>query len=167
MPLFGSAREPSPPPPPPEPERHGLFGRKRQSTPPVQESHDDGVQRRGSMFSRSSAGRTSPTGTASTNRTGGGFFSLHRGSNSDSSGELSHVGNDPSIIAAKQKVNDAERFEREADHALSVARSAVREARDHVRMLEHEALEEARRAKQKQQEAKNVSKSAKHLGRHG
>jgi len=75
--------------------------------------------------------------------------------------------NDPTITGARQKVSDAEAFEREADRALMQARGAVREAREHVRILEREALEEARRAKAKQAEAKNVSKSARGLGRHG
>ena len=50
--------------------------------------------------------------------------------------------NDPSIRAARQKVSDAEASEREADRALGQARAAVREAREHVKMLEREALEE-------------------------
>ena len=43
---------------------------------------------------------------------------------------------------ARQKGSDAESSEREADRALGQARAAVREAREHVKMLEREALEE-------------------------
>jgi len=75
--------------------------------------------------------------------------------------------NDPTILAARQKVAEAEASEREADRALGQARLAVREAHEHVKMLEREALEDARRAKLKQAEAKTVSKSARGLGRHG
>lgn len=59
----------------------------------------------------------------------------------------------------------AEAAEREADRALMAARESVREARDHVRRLELEAEEEARRARIKQQQAKEVSKRGKQLGR--
>jgi len=65
------------------------------------------------------------------------------------------------------KVADAEAAERAADKALVEARSAVKSAREHIKVLENEVLEDARRAKAKQAEAKNVSKSAKGLGRHG
>lgn len=75
--------------------------------------------------------------------------------------------NDPSIVAARQKVTDAEAAEREADQALVQARNKVKEAKRHVEVLEREALEDAHRAKMKQAEAKIVRKSAKALGRHG
>lgn len=134
--------------------------------------------------------RNSPSPTRSSH---GGFFSRRRSTSSD--GAMSGSGgsnyrkgsqsNDPTIAAARQKVSDAESFEREADHALNQARAAVREARDHVRILEREAVEEyvvvyspyllrcltrshsARRAKMKQAEVKYVSRSARGLGRHG
>jgi hypothetical protein len=47
-----------------------------------------------------------------------------------------------SILAAKQKVADAENAERLAGDALRQARNAVRDAREHVRMVENEALDE-------------------------
>ncbi|KIP06532.1 hypothetical protein PHLGIDRAFT_90806, partial [Phlebiopsis gigantea 11061_1 CR5-6] len=98
-----------------------------------------------------------------------GFFSRRRSSSSTSpSGRgTSDPRNDPTIRGARQKVADAETSEREADRALGLARAAVREAREHVKILEREALEDARRAKAKQAEAKTVSKSARGLGRHG
>ncbi|KAM7215009.1 hypothetical protein V8F06_009611 [Rhypophila decipiens] len=74
---------------------------------------------------------------------------------------------DPSIVAARERVMGAENAEREADRALMAARESVRQAREHVRMLELEAEEEARRAKIKQYHAKEVSKRGKQLGRHG
>jgi len=74
---------------------------------------------------------------------------------------------DSTILAARQKVTDAEDAEKDADRALIQARSMVREAREHVDILEREAREDAKRAKAKQAEAKVVSKSARGLGRHG
>jgi len=72
---------------------------------------------------------------------------------------------DPSIIAARERVIAAETAEREADKALVMAKAAVREAREHVKRLEREAAEEARRAQIKQNQAKSISKRAKPLGR--
>lgn len=59
----------------------------------------------------------------------------------------------------------AEAAERDADRALMAARENVRQAREHIRALELEAQEEARRAKIKQYHAKEVSKRGKQLGR--
>ena len=49
---------------------------------------------------------------------------------------------DPSIVAARQKVTAAESAESAAARALNEARAAVRAAKEHVRVLEQEALEE-------------------------
>jgi hypothetical protein len=49
---------------------------------------------------------------------------------------------DPTIIAARERVMNAEAAEREADRALASAKVAVREAREHIRRLEKEAAEE-------------------------
>jgi len=49
---------------------------------------------------------------------------------------------DASIIAAKERVASAEAAERDADRALVQARTAVRAARDHVKRLEREVVEE-------------------------
>lgn len=59
----------------------------------------------------------------------------------------------------------AEEAERQADRALMAARSAVRDAREHVKQLEMEAAEEARLAKIKQHQAGEIGKSARGLGR--
>ena len=128
MPLFKSHNQPPPPPSPPQspPDRsRSLFSRKRDNSDPYNNydnSYDD--DRNGSSR--------------------GGFFSRRRSSSSSSgSRSRSHdLKKDPSILAARQKVADAENSEREADRALGMARTAVREARQHVQMLEREALEE-------------------------
>jgi hypothetical protein len=49
---------------------------------------------------------------------------------------------DPAIMTGRKKVADAEEAERAADEALSLARITVREAKEHVKALEREALEE-------------------------
>lgn len=77
------------------------------------------------------------------------------------------VDRDPSILAAHEKVTLAERAEKDADKALMQARARVKEAREHVKILEREAHEDTLRAKAKQAEAKNVGKLARGLGRHG
>ncbi|KAJ3525855.1 hypothetical protein NM688_g8341 [Phlebia brevispora] len=96
------------------------------------------------------AGASSRAIGASSDDDSGGYHGGYTNGNAD-------LKNDPSIRAARQKVSDAEAYEREADRALGQARLAVREAREHVRMLEQEVLEEARRAKAKQAEAKTSS----------
>jgi len=52
------------------------------------------------------------------------------------------IDHDPSIIAARQKVSDAEQAEKDADRALNEARNHVQLARDHILTLEREAIEE-------------------------
>jgi len=136
MPLFKntwdnqSSRGPEPlPPSPPRRKRTGLFGSRRSvdATPP----------HRNNTYAAGHA-RHSPTSSSS-----GGLFSRRR-----SSGDLSDRSSrgsgkeEPSILTAKQKVADAENAERLADDALKQVREAVRDARDHVRLLEDEALEE-------------------------
>jgi len=77
------------------------------------------------------------------------------------------IDRDPTILGARQKVTEAEEAEKEADRSLLQARGMVKEAREHVKILEQEAIEDVRRAKAKQAEAKSVSKVARGLGRHG
>ncbi|TFY63832.1 hypothetical protein EVG20_g6162 [Dentipellis fragilis] len=127
MPLFGSRQGPAEEPP-------------RSPTPP---------QHRGSIFSRRSRSldggdsRASPTAasqTSSSTHSNGGFLFRRRRSSDD---EMhASLAKDPSIATARRKVADAETAEREADRALSSARMAVREAKEHVKNLEREALEE-------------------------
>lgn len=154
MPLFGSRKEPTPEPIP-ERKSGGLFSsRRNRSVSPV--SH---------RTSTSSSYRTSTSSTRhSTDH--------HRGSHSSSGGGglLHKFGRrdgalDPSISQARDRVLNAERAEKEADRALEAARIQVRDARAHVKGLEHEAAEESRRAKLKQYHAKEMTKRGKHLGR--
>ena len=166
MPLFGSRHREEPTV---EPQtgsqsntshRSGLFNRSR--SPPSSNHNGNGNNYGG----RNSLDNTS-TGTG--NGKYHGFFSSRR--HSDSSNDdvnsvntangqvgsgasstrkhsvLRHNGrnrfaNEPSILAARQKVADAENAERDADAALVQARAAVREARHHVQVLEREAEEE-------------------------
>jgi hypothetical protein len=74
-----------------------------------------------------SSTQTKHTSTHSTSPRGG---VLHRGHE------------DASITNARERVLSAEAAERDADKALLTARAAVREARDHVKVLEREAAEE-------------------------
>ncbi|KAG7098296.1 hypothetical protein E1B28_000258 [Marasmius oreades] len=169
MPLFKSHNEPEPvhhSTNNSSPSRKGtLFGRRRSVSSERSPNEHNHSQRGGGLFGnshrRSSSSDGSPThpGTGSVRSGGsGGFFGL---------GGHNSAGNDPSIMAARQKVQEAEQAEREADHALNAARASVREAREHVRFLEKDAADDARRAKAKQAEAKVVSKTARALGRHG
>lgn len=72
---------------------------------------------------------------------------------------------DPTILAARERVANAEAREKDADRALASARIAVKEAREHIKKLEKEAAEEARLAKIKQKEAQSIGKRGDHLGR--
>jgi hypothetical protein len=148
MPLFRntwdnqSSREPETLPPSPSPPRKssGFFGSRR--------SADDSPTRLTYTNTNTNTNthangysRHSPTNNTSS----GGFFSRRRSLDDDSSSDRSsgRSGNQaPSIVAARQKVADAENAERNADDALKRARNAVREAKDHIRILENEALEE-------------------------
>jgi len=141
--------------------RRGMFS-SRTSPPPTSPQNSSTGSRRGFFGRRSSSSSNSDresqrTNTGSTRS--GGFFGRNR--------DRSLIQNDPTIIAARQGVNNAEAAEREADQALIQARNKVREARQHVEILEREALQDAQRAKMKQAEAKNVRQSARSLGRHG
>lgn len=144
----------------------GLFDRKEAQTVPAQPP---------------------PQTRASVDSSRGGLFSKHRRTSSPSSSEVSPVGarhsttssttgglgsvfrrgraEDPDIVDARQRVAAAEKAERDADAALMQARTAVKAAREHVRQLERDAAEEARLAKIKQGQAKDLSNRAKPLGR--
>lgn len=151
MPLFGSSKHHDPTPTTHAPPRHSTSS----ETSP---RHSSG----GGFFSSSRRRSSSPdtrssklSHNTSTNRSsGGGLF--HRNHNNHE---------DPSIVAARERVLSAEAAERDADRALVQARAAVREAREHIKIIEHEAAEEARLAKIKQKNARDISKRAKPLGR--
>ncbi|KAH9963893.1 hypothetical protein BC827DRAFT_1266220 [Russula dissimulans] len=98
-------------------------------------------------------------------RRSGGLFRRRR-SPTDRHVEMA-LANDQTLMKARSKVTEAENAERVADAALDAARRAAREAEDHMKMLEREAVDETQRAKMKQAEIKNVRKSVRGLGRHG
>ncbi|KZZ89368.1 hypothetical protein AAL_07667 [Moelleriella libera RCEF 2490] len=145
MPLFSTRRTTSPErmtAPAVEPDRkHGIFHRNKSPT--------------GTESSTSTHSRTS---SASSGRHKGGF--LHKAIGRDD-------GVDPGILQARERVMDAEDAEAQADRALEQARLRVREAREHMKRVELEAKEEARRAKIKQAHARDITKRGKGLGRHG
>ncbi|KIM30474.1 hypothetical protein M408DRAFT_15475 [Serendipita vermifera MAFF 305830] len=121
-------------------ERRGLFGRRRSSS---SSSSDLSDRRRRGVFGGTAAGTTAGTG----------FFGSSRL-------------RDPTLDAARGKVNAAELAEREADKALVAARSAVVEAKRHVQILEDEANAQAKLAQQKVLAARGIKGDASHLGRH-
>ena len=90
-------------------------------------THDDSSAIGSGLFGR----RRSNSSDKESSR-GNGFFGLGRNNNID---------NDPTIRHARKKVADAEKAEKEADIALNKARERVREAQEHVRLLEQEAIE--------------------------
>src|SRR5436309_1410914 len=109
-----------------------LFGRNSANTSPaVNETTHVDEPRRGGLFRRHHSPDHAATTTTSSN-----------GTKSHRSGLFHRNTEDPSILAARERVFSAEAAEREADKALINARAAVREARDHVKRLEREAAEE-------------------------
>ncbi|KAA8624149.1 hypothetical protein SMACR_09593 [Sordaria macrospora] len=157
MPLFSRHAEPEPAPAPvhhePAPKRHSLFGGSRHNRSPSPGSP---------TYSNSSASTMDRHRSTSRDSSGHKPSLLSRtfGNGVSSSHQV-----DPSIMQARERVMMAESAERDADRALMAARESVRQAREHVRALELEAQEEARRAKIKQYHAKEVSKRGKQLGR--
>jgi len=166
MPLFKSHPEPEPVVEPPA-RKGSIFARNHRSASPepvhnTTTNHNRGffARRRSSddsSLGHPSSGNSVRSGTSG--RAGGGFF----GGN----GNNFNVHKDPTVLAAREKLSNAEKAEAEADRALLAARAMVREAKDHVRFLEREAAEEHKRAKAKQAVANDVSRSAAGLGRHG
>ncbi|KAK7005753.1 hypothetical protein R3P38DRAFT_2794334 [Favolaschia claudopus] len=126
----------------------GFFGRRRSS--------DDSSLGNGRDTGSVRSGNSTRAGGAG----GGGIFGGGNNHHFD-------LHKDPSVLAARTKLGIAEKAEVEADRALDAARAMVREAKDHIRVLEREAAEEHKRARAKQAIANDVSKSAAGLGRHG
>jgi len=109
-----------------------LFGSKTRDEPVQTENHN------GSFFSRNKRNSTgSSSDNASPNRSRS-MMNRFRASSGDSETQL---GKDPAIGAARGKVTEAEKAEKEADKALEMARGKVKEARQHVRDLELAARE--------------------------
>lgn len=148
-----------------KPKKHGIFGRRDHSpTSSVATSRSSSTRMTNSTY------RTTP----STHETNGGVFRRSTDASSGSRGRslLHRFGKDddvmdPTIVQARERVMAAEAAEAEADRALEIARREVIAAREHAKRLELEAKEDARRAKIKSFHAKEVSKRAKPLGRHG
>ncbi|EGR46267.1 uncharacterized protein TRIREDRAFT_66776 [Trichoderma reesei QM6a] len=179
MPFF-SRREPSPEPvyhpePAAEPpsRKHSLFHRNRdRDVSPLSSQRAGSVASSsggnpGAVNKRDSGGlfrhSTDSSGGSSSGRRRGLFGGGHR--DSAGFGGIGSGALDPSIVQAREHVMQAEAAEVEADRALGEARMRVRAAKDHVWRLEQEAKEEARRAKLKQEQAREVSKRGKGLGR--
>nr|GAT43502.1 predicted protein [Mycena chlorophos] len=171
MPLFKShpaapspEREPTPPP-----RKGSIFNRRRSPTPPPTTNQNPPPTANRGFFSRRRSSDDSSLGSPRSNPNLARGGSLRSGSSSffTRNRHLGDVSQDPTILAAKEKVTIAERAEAEADRALNAARTMVREAKAHVRMLEREAAEEHKRAQAKQAVANDVSRTAAALGRHG
>lgn len=143
--LFSSRQEPAPVPVQQQPKKHGLFSSHRDPSPVSSNS----------TTSYTTSPTRHSTDASKRHSSGGGLLSKFGGGD--------HM--DPSIVQARERVLSAEAAEREADRALMAARESVRNAREHVRRLELEAEEEARLAKIKQHQAKDISKRGKQLGR--
>jgi hypothetical protein len=110
----------------------GLFSHRDESAP-EEEVAAEPPRRHSSLFSKHTHRSVSPVSTTNTTNS----TSPHR-----RSGILHRRDEDPTIIAARERVINAEAMEKEADRALASARLAVREAREHIKRLEKEAAEE-------------------------
>ena len=158
MPLFGHKNQPEPVIDEPQayneqPNRKRyLLSRRHRSTSPngvpmnarnnnangYADDHNNtrSSTRSGGFFSRRRSHSSDDSMTHGSTRSGSGHG---MGFNSPIHGK--HL-NDPSIMAARQKVAEAEEAERQADRALVEARASVREAKEHVKNLEREIEEE-------------------------
>jgi hypothetical protein len=146
MPLFRNSwdnqpsREPEPlPPSSPPKKRSGFLGSRRSADDSFTRPSNTYTNTRTTTYTNGTS-RYSPTSSSS-----GGFFSRRRSFDDETGSDRSSGRSGKqisSIVSARQKVSDAESAERFADDALKRARNAVREAREHVRILENEALEE-------------------------
>jgi hypothetical protein len=130
---------------------------------PIQDPPADAPKRRSTLFGRNRD--VSPTSTSRTSRSSTTHNNNNNSASPRRSGLLHRRDEDPTIIAARERVQNAEAAERDADRALAAARVAVREAREHIKRLEREAAEEARLARIKQDQAMSMTKRGKGLGR--
>ncbi|CAK7274421.1 hypothetical protein SEPCBS57363_006156 [Sporothrix epigloea] len=147
-----------------EMKRGGIFGSRRRDPSPASTTATAKTAQTGHTHNRrhSDLSSVNSNGNGSiSSRTGSHRSFLHRSFGQGNDNDL-----DPSIVTARERVLSAETAERVADRALENARREVREARDLVKRLEIEAKEEARKAKIKQNYAREVSRRAKPLGRH-
>jgi hypothetical protein len=123
---------------------------------PVRDTPAEAPKRKSTLFGRNRD--PSPSTTSRTSTT-------NNSSSPRRSGLLHRRDEDPTILAARERVMHAEAAERDADRALAAARVAVKEAREHIKRLEREAAEEARLARIKQDQARSMTKRGKGLGR--
>lgn len=131
MPLFSSRRNNTSSTPPSR--RRGIKSRWLRSPGHAEALPDSNLSRsQGNGSSRSDEDHAE-------GKSRGRFGRLRRSSPSDKKGDLVR---DQTLLNARSKVADAEAAERSADAALSAARSAFREAKDHVKTLEGEAVDE-------------------------
>ncbi|KAF7376550.1 hypothetical protein MSAN_00071200 [Mycena sanguinolenta] len=151
MPLF--KQQPNEPEPVEHPNRKGtIFSRRRSLSPEPatnnNSNNNNTAQRRGLFGGRSSM--DSNANNHNSNNNTNGKVGRTAGASSLVGATTSDVHKDPTVMAAREKLTHAENAEAEADRALFQARAMVREAKDHVRVLEREAAAEAKRAKAKQ-----------------
>lgn len=155
MPLFGhkNSAAAAPVEPVPNTTRGRHHGGMRRRSSSLSSSDLEGSHRKssgGGFFSRGTRRSTSSdrlrnghNNTTTSNRHSTGKFSRTSGSGSSGGGLFSRsTPEDPTIAHARDRVMSAENAEREADRALVQARAAVREAREHIKLLEREAAEE-------------------------
>ena len=124
--------------------------RKRSIFSSNRHSHSPSPTRKRSIFSSNSHESTHTTHDDSS-AIGSGLFGRRRSNSSDNEssggiglfglGRNNNIENDPTIRRARKKVADAEKAEKQADIALNEARERVREAQEHVQLLEQEAME--------------------------
>lgn len=160
----------------------GLFARNRSVSPPPTPSAASDYhsarsstsssgssfffpRRRASADTLRSSVTTASTRTTDTTRTAGTadthksrLFGVLKKNNAET---------DPRVRMAREKIAAATEAEAEADRALLHARARVRDAMQHIKVLEEEANNEVMRAEAKQTEAKLFSKRSRVLGRHG
>jgi hypothetical protein len=99
----------------------------------------------GFFFGRRSSSSSRDDSPSRKSSTSSSVLRRHRSATSADNHSHSFFGRrteERSILAARQKVADAESAEIQADKALQSARAAVKEARGHVKILEQEAAEE-------------------------
>ena len=144
MPLFSSRRNNTSstvPPVTPPSRRRGIISRRSRSP-------DYAEDRSGSSLSRSQGSYRSGSSRSNeghAERRSRGLFGRRRRSSpsrSSPSDRKVNLARDQTLLTVRSKVADAEAAERSADSALNAARSAAREAKDHVKMLEREAADE-------------------------
>jgi hypothetical protein len=120
-----------------QPRKRSIFSSRRRSQSPSRKRgffSNSSRESTRTIHDDSSAGGQRSTGNSPDNESSGGngFFGLGRNNN---------VENDPNIRRACKKVADAEKAEKQADMALDEAKERVREAQEHVQLLEQDAIE--------------------------